>query len=108
MLFVKVEVIRRTVFGHRVWSGKLVRYIGRKKRRQAVMLIVSCACFILGAIIMINLQPPGAIFPGENPKPGSSRATSQPQSATAESQPANTQPLIQPPTPPSAEPVAAL
>lgn len=63
-------------------------------------MIVSCVCFILGAIMMINLQPPSAIFTG-------ARATSEPQPSAPSSQPASLQPLIQPPTPPSNEPVAA-
>jgi murein DD-endopeptidase MepM/ murein hydrolase activator NlpD len=77
-----------------------LRYIGRKKKQQAVALIVSCACFILGAIVLINLQPPSATFTGEN------LTTSNPPAAS-ESQPATLQPLIQPPTPPGTEPVAA-
>jgi murein DD-endopeptidase MepM/ murein hydrolase activator NlpD len=68
-------------------------YIGRKKKQQAAALIVLCVCFILGAIILINLQPLGATFTGENVK------TINP--------PATPQPLIQPPTPPGKEPVAA-
>jgi peptidoglycan LD-endopeptidase LytH len=86
-----------------------LRYIGRKKRQQAVALIVSCACFILGAIILINLQPPGVTFTDGNAtaKPELATSASQPVSQPASSQP---QPLIQAPpesTAPSAEPVAA-
>lgn len=68
-------------------------YIGRKKKQQAAALIVLCVCFILGAIVLINLQPLGATFTGENVKTINPTATPQP--------------LIQPPTTPGKEPVAA-
>ena len=67
-------------------------------------MIVSCVCFILGAIIMINLQPSGATFTGERTTTTNSRAATEPQPSK---QPSNLQPLIQPPTPPTTEPVAA-
>lgn len=88
-----------------------MRYIGRKKRQQAVVLIVSCAYFILGAIILINLQPPGATFAGKNETTGSKASASEPQTINSVSQPSSSQPqpLIQAPTDqaaPNAEPVA--
>ena len=70
-------------------------------------MIVSCVCFILGAIIMINLQPSGTTFTGENATNSSSRTTSEPQPPAPASRPSSMQPLIQPPTPPITEPVAA-
>jgi murein DD-endopeptidase MepM/ murein hydrolase activator NlpD len=83
-----------------------------KKRQRAVVLIVSCACFILGAIVLINLQPPGATFTSKSQTPDSRFAadgskTTNSVSPAATSQP---QPLIQAPadaTASSAEPVAS-
>ena len=87
-----------------------MRYIGRKKKQRAVVLIVSCACFILGAIVLINLQPLGATFTGKNELLGSKPPASKQQPVNPASQPANPQPLLQAPaepTAPGAGPVAA-
>ncbi|HEX5732307.1 MAG TPA: M23 family metallopeptidase [Blastocatellia bacterium] len=56
---------------------------------------------------MINLQPPSATFTGENATTGSRRAKGEPQPSAPASQPAGMQPLIQPPTTTTTEPVAA-
>ena len=89
-----------------------MRYIGRKKRQRAVVLIVSCACFILGAIVLINLQPPGATFTGKKETADPKIAASGPKPVDSVPQPSSShpQPLIGAPAEskaPGTEPVAA-
>ena len=75
------------------------------------MLIVSCACFILGAIVLINLQPPGATFTGKKEIADSKPSASQPKPIDPIPQPSSSQPqpLIGAPEEskaPNSEPVA--